>query len=60
MMVSAITGLNWDSMKNAARPATPRAHSTAMTTSSRAWGLRPSNTMKNGSIHSSITSTDSR
>ena len=36
MMVSAMTGLNWGSMKNAARPATPRAHSTAMTTSSRA------------------------
>ena len=45
----AITGLNWGSMKNAARPATEMAHSTAMTTSSRAWGRRPSNTRKNGS-----------
>ena len=47
-------------MKNAARPATEMAHSTAMTTSSRAWGLRPSNTRKNGAMHSSSTSTDMR
>ena len=33
MMVSAMTGLNWGSMKNAARPATPMAQSTAMITS---------------------------
>ena len=56
MMVSAMTGLNWGSMKKAARPATPKAHSTAMMVSSRACGRRPSKTMKNGSIHSSITS----
>ena len=53
MMVIAMTGLNCGSMKNAARPATPRAQSTAMITSSLAWGFRPSNTMKNGSIVSS-------
>ena len=58
MMVMAITGLNWGSMKKAARPATEMAHSTAMTTSSRAWGLRPSNTRKKGSMHSKSTSTD--
>ena len=56
MMVRAMTGLNWGSMKKAARPATPKAHSTAMMVSSRACGRRPSKTMKNGSIHSSITS----
>ena len=55
MMVSAITGLNWGSMKNAARPATPRAHSVATSTSSRAWGFRPSNTRKKGTMHSSST-----
>lgn len=60
MMVIAITGLNWGSMKNAARPATEMAHSTAMTTSSRAWGRRPSNTRKNGAMHSSSTSIDTR
>ena len=56
MMVSASTGLNWGSMKKAARPATPSAHSTAMTVSSLAWGFRPSNTMKNGSMQASSTS----
>ena len=56
LMATAMTGLNCGSMKNAARPATPMAHSTAMTTSSRACGLRPSKTRKKGSIHSSKTS----
>ena len=56
MMVSATTGLNCGSMKQAARAATPSAHSTAMMVSSRAWGFRPSKTMKNGSIQASMTS----
>ena len=60
MMVMAITGLNWGSMKKAARPTTEMAHSTAMITSSRAWGLRPSDTMKKGSMHSTSTSTATR
>lgn len=60
MMVRASTGLNWGSMKKAARPATPRAQRTAMITSSRAWGLRPSNTMKKGSMQASSTSTAMR
>ena len=55
IMVSASTGLNWGSMKNAARPATPSAHRVATSTSSRAWGRRPSNTRKKGAIHSSST-----
>ena len=56
MMVSAMTGLNWGSMKNAARPATPMAQSTAMITSSLAWGLCPSKMRKKGAMHSSRTS----
>ena len=56
IMVSASTGLNCGSMKNAARPATPIAHSTAMMTSSLACGLRPSKIIKNGSMHSMSTS----
>ena len=51
----AITGLNCGSMKKTARPATPMAHSTAITTSSRACGFRPSKTRKNGAMHSSST-----
>ena len=56
MMVSAITGLKLGSIKKAALPATPKAHSAAMVTSSRAWGFRPSKIRKNGSMHSSSTS----
>ena len=52
-MVMATTGLNSGSMKKAARPATFMATRTAMSTSSRAWGLRPSKIRKKGSIHSS-------
>ena len=50
MMTMATTGLNWGSMKNAARPATAMALRTAMVTSSRAMGRRCSKTMKKGSI----------
>ena len=53
IMVRAMTGLNWGSMKKAARPAMPRVQSTAMMTSSRAWGFRPSKTRKKGSMVSS-------
>ncbi|CUQ54658.1 Uncharacterised protein [Flavonifractor plautii] len=52
-IVRAITGLHWGSMNNAARPATATAQSTAMTTSSRAWGFLPSKRRKKGAIHSS-------
>ena len=55
LFVMAITGLNSGSIKKAARPATESAHNTAMTTSSLACGLRPSNTRKNGNIHSRST-----
>ena len=55
MMVRARTGLNWGSMKKAARPATPRAQREATSTSSRACGFRPSNTRKKGTMHSSST-----
>ena len=53
MMTMAMTGLNWGSMNSAARPAMAMAQSTAMITSSRALGLRPSKIRKKGSIHSS-------
>ena len=54
-MVRAKMGLNWGSMKSAARPATPMAHSTAMITSSLVWGFLPSKTMAKGAMHSSRT-----
>ena len=57
-IVIATTGLNSGSMKNAARPATFSATSTAISTSSRACGLRPSKMRKNGSIHSSRMSSE--
>ena len=56
IIVSAITGLKFGSMKNAARPATPIAQRTAIITSSRACGFRPSKIRKKGSMHSIITS----
>ena len=56
MITRASTGVNMGSMKKAARPTTPMAQSTAMITSSRAWGFRPSNTRKKGSMVSSMTS----
>ena len=55
IIVNAITGLNCGSMKNAARPAMPMAHRTAMITSSLACGFLPSKIRKNGSIHSNST-----
>ena len=54
-IVTAITGLKLGSIKNAALPATPMAHKVAIVTSSLAWGFLPSNTRKNGSMHSSST-----
>ena len=57
-IVNASTGLHWGSMKKAARPATPSAQSTAVTTSSRARGLRPSKVRKNGSMASSTISSE--
>ena len=56
MMTSASTGLKLGSMMNTMRPATLTAQSTAMMTSSRGWGLRPSKIRKKGVMHSSITS----
>lgn len=55
IMVRAMTGLNWGSMKNAARPARAMAQSTAMMTSSLAWGFRLSKMRKKGIMHSSST-----
>ena len=55
MMTIAAVGLNCGSIKKAARPATARPAITAMTTISRAWGLRFSNTRKNGSMDRIIT-----
>ena len=52
MMTMAMTGLNWGNMNSAARPAIAMAQSTAIITSSRALGLRPSKIRKKGSIHS--------
>ena len=49
-ITSAATGLKPGTMKKAALPATPRAESTAITMISRAFGLRPSNIIKKGSI----------
>ena len=49
-MTIAAVGLNWGSIKNAALPATARAAITAITTTSRACGLRFSKTRKNGSM----------
>ena len=43
-------------MGMATRPATASAHITASTTSSRAWGLRPSKARKKGISSSTITS----
>ena len=48
MMASAKTGLNCGSMKKAARPATPMAHNTAMTTSSLACGFSAFKNHKEG------------
>ena len=58
-IVSATTGLNSGSMNSAAPPAMFSAHSTAITTSSRACGFRPSKIRKNGTIASSSTATAS-
>ena len=52
-MVRASTGFAWGSMKKAARPATPMAHSVARMAISLAPGLRPSKARKKGSIPSS-------
>ena len=46
----ATTGLNCGNIKNAARPATPIADSTAIIISSLACGFLSSNTIKNGNI----------
>ena len=54
-MTSAATGLNPGSINSAARPATASAQSAAMSTSSRALGLRPSKIRANGAMHSRST-----
>ena len=51
-IVMVTTGLNSGSMKNTARPATFKATRTAISTNSRACGLRPSKIKKNGNVHS--------
>ena len=56
IITRASTGLKLGSMKNAARPATPMAQRTAITTSSLAWGRLPSKMRKNGAMHSISTS----
>jgi len=55
IITTATIGLNCGSIKNAVLPATASAHKTLITTSSRALGLRPSNTAKNGMSVSKIT-----
>ena len=51
----AATGLKLGTIKKAALPATPIAARTEITMISRAFGLRPSNIIKNGSIAATIT-----
>ena len=52
----AITGLNCGSIKNAALPATAKAHKTLITITSRARGFLDSNTIQKGIIVSIIIS----
>ena len=56
IMMTAVTGLNWGSIKNAIRPATPMAQSTAVITGSLAWGFRLSKISAKGSMDSKMIS----
>ena len=47
-IITAVMGLKWGTHANSARDATASAHSTAITTSSRAWGLRRSKASRKG------------
>ena len=52
IIVNASTGLNCGNIKKAALPAMAMAQRVAISTSSLAFGFLPSNTRKNGIMHS--------